>query len=210
VFVPVEAEGIRVEMHRRSSDRAMVAAMRAWRRKALGAALALPFILFFAYAPMRRVGRAFKEDPVGEALIFGVVLTVVAVLLVRSMRRQWRRPNVAGQLWCSMAVYPGPHDIFAGGFGGSPDFARRLMEAEMVPVVHLVLTATQFLIVPTEGDDPPLRLNLSDVATVAIISVGRRENGVTITRRDGQAAAFVCKPDQNLVRELERLGATVA
>ena len=78
----------------------------------------------------------------------------------------------------------------------------------MVPVVHLVLTATQFLIVPTEGDDPPLRLNLSDVATVAIISVGRRENGVTITRRNGRAAAFVCKPDQQLVHELVRLGAT--
>jgi len=187
----------------------MVEAMRAWRRRALAAVLALPFIIFLGYAPMRAVAGAFHEDPVGETLIFVVVLAAVAVLLVRSMRRQRRRPDLPGQLWCSLAVYPGPHDINAGGFGGSVDFARSLMEAEMVPVVYLVLTATQFLIVPTEGDHAPLHLNLSDVDTVAIISVGRRENGVTITRRDGQAAAFVFKPDQQLARELERLGATL-
>jgi hypothetical protein len=83
------------------------------------------------------------------------------------------------------------------------------MESEMVPVVRLVLTGTQFLIVPTQGDDPPLSLTLSNVDTVAIVSAGRRENGVTITRRDGRSAAFVFKADDKLVRQLEQLGATV-
>jgi hypothetical protein len=188
----------------------MIAAIRNWQRRALTYALALPLLLFILWKALGPVVEAAKADPVGESLIIAVVLAITAVILVRSFRRQMRRPSLPGQLWCSgPVIYPGPHDIDAGGFGGSPEFARTLMESEMVPVVWLVLTANQVLIVPSQGDDRPLTLNLSNVSTIRIITAGRRENGVSITRRDGREAAFLFRPDQKLVRELEQLGATV-
>jgi hypothetical protein len=188
----------------------MIAAMRSWRRRAFAWLLALPLLLLVLRSALGPVVEAAKADPVGESLIIVGVLAFTAVVLVRSVRRQLRRPSLPGQLWCSSPVlYPGPHDEDAAGFEGSPEFARSLMESEMVPVVWLVLTANQVLIVPSQGDDPPLTLNLSDVSTIRIITAGRRENGVSITRRDGREAAFLFRPDQKLVRELERLGATV-
>jgi hypothetical protein len=113
----VGAEGIRVEVRRQpGSDRAMVAAMRSWRRKAMAALLALPLLFLALQAPLGRVVDAAKDDPVGETIIIVVVLAVTTVVLVRNVRRTMRQPMLPGQLWCSpIALYPGPHDIFAGG-----------------------------------------------------------------------------------------------
>jgi len=173
----VGAEGIRVEIRRNpGSDRAVIAAVRSWRRRTLALVLALPPLLFVGWSALGRVVDAAKADPVGESLLIVGVLAFTAVVLVRSVRRQ---------------------------------FARSLIDGAMPPVVWLVLTSNQVLIVPSQGDDPPLTLNLSDVSTIRVITAGRRENGVSITRRDGREAAFLFRPDHKLVRELERLGATV-
>ena len=62
---------------------------------------------------------------------------------------------------------------------------------------------------PIIGDGPPITCRLADISTVGVTWAGRRNSGLTITRRDGRVARFLAKPDEKLVRELERLGATV-
>ena len=60
-----------------------------------------------------------------------------------------------------------------------------------VPLVRLVLTASSILIAS------------------GVTRAGRRDSGVTITRRDGRVAKFLFMPDKTLASELQRLGATV-
>jgi hypothetical protein len=174
-------------------------------------ALALPLLLFLLYVALGPVVEAAKADPVGESIIIVAVLAFTAVVLVREFRRVMRRPSLAGQLWCSPhAIFPGTDDELSGVFGGSPEHVRNVMNiGGPVPTMWLVLTARQLLVVPIKGDDPPLACDLSDVSRIGVSCAGRRENGVSITRRNGRAVGFMFRPDKKLVRELERLGATI-
>jgi hypothetical protein len=206
----VGAEGIRVEVHRKpGADRALIAAVATWRRGVLAALLALPVLLLVLWAGVKRVVDAVEADPGPELLAIVIALGITAVIIVRTVRRQARRPSLPGQRWCSpRALYPGPHEQ-ALSRGGPADGAASLADSGPVPVVWLVLTTEQILIVPTQGEGPPLTFNLSDVDTIGINFGARRESGVSITGRDGRVAALLFQPDESLVRQLTRLGATV-
>src|SRR5258706_266628 len=106
-----------------------------------------------------------------------------------------------------VVLYAGPAD--EGGFEGSGEFGRIHTRNTPMPFVRLALTASSILIAPTEGEKEPLGCDFSDIETIGVTRAGRRESGVTITRRDGRVARFIFRPDRTLASELQRLGATV-
>lgn len=204
------AGGIEVQIHRSpGSDPALAADERGLRRRSIAGLGALPPLLLALYFTVQRIVPAWRRDPNGELLIIAAALVFMAVVLVVQLRRLTPRTVKPGQLWCSKtAIYSGPFDD-TGGIEHSAEFAQAHSKNSLAPIVRLVLTPSSILILPWQGDKQRLECNLSDVQTIGVSWAGRHSSGVTITRRDGHVARFLFKPEQKLVDELRRLGATV-
>ena len=171
-----------------------------------------PFLLLALALSLLRLVRDAEGDAVlvGGAALFTVAL--IAGLTIWLLRRQQRRgATVDGRLWQSrFASFLGPYDDDERGLTGSAEFARRHRANAANPIVLLVLTSTAIAVVPTRGRNEPLTIPLSDIATVRISHGKASERGLSITTRDGPEAAFLVRPDDQLVVELRHLGATVS
>ncbi len=180
------------------------------RRRAL---LVVPFVALVLVVTIAGLIRDAEGNEVETAII--TIGTLVAIVLISGwiFRRQRRRAlNVPGRLWLSRpGLYPGPYDDDGGmGPSGSAAFARRHTGDAAAPIVRLVLTSTALVVVPNEGPDETLHCPLSEIAGMVVTRAGWTDSGITITGRDGRTASFIVRPDDQLLHELQRLGATIS
>jgi hypothetical protein len=162
-------------------------------------------------ATAARLAGDLRDHPGSTIVALALMAALIPVCAWWVMRRHRRvATGVPGRLWHSGdAAYLGPFDDLEG-LPGSSEFAARHRVMKMVGV-RLVVTADGLVAVPImpghEWDH--LRVPFAELGQVEVNFGAGKERAVGITRHDDRRASFKVKPDEELVRTLERLGATV-